>query len=163
MMTWSSTYSQNYQLQLVDTVSEEGSLRYFKLRSDIAKKGISESASILKVALKADTDTEFRLVKTKKGQNLEKHLLYQQYYKAVPVYDGYYYLHFKNEIFTYANGEYTSINRASNTIKFSKATSVEIAISNTSTRKLSQPSSTEAELILWRQNRQEEYKYIYKV
>lgn len=58
--------------------------------------------------------------------------MYQQMYKSVPVYDGYYFLHFKSDTFMYANGEYTPIRSVSNTIKLNSESATKIAFNYTS-------------------------------
>src|SRR6218665_292570 len=83
------------QLKLAGTVYENNELRYFKLDTTEQQRTIAAAESILKSALNVkDEATTFKLQRTKNRENNQKQLLYQQYYNDIPVYDGYYYLHF---------------------------------------------------------------------
>lgn len=162
MMATTAT-AQN-KLQIKDTIADEkGSLRKFAFDSSIPAKTSADAVAILKSVLVTDENTGFRLVKTKTKSSNQKSILYQQLYKNVPVYDAYYYLHFKSDVFNYANGEYTAIKNVDNSIKLDKTGAIDIAVRNISINRTNPPSSTGATLILWRQNWQKEYKYVYKV
>lgn len=117
---FSSAYAQN-RLQIADTIRDEtGMLRYFKISKKEPVKRLADAENVLQAVFNPDKSIAFKLVKTKTGSDNKKSLLYQQTYNGVPVYDGYYYLHFMNNIFTEANGEYTAIKKVINAINLKK-------------------------------------------
>ncbi len=164
VMMMLTAFSQN-GIQLKDTISDaNGNLRYFTLDATASVKTTSDAVAILKsIFVQNEGNTGFRLIKTKTQRVNQKSILYQQMYKNVPVYDGYYYLHFKNDIFTSANGEFNVIKSTGNAIQLNEATAINIAVSNSSVNRASIPSSTKAELVLWKKNDGDEYRYVYQV
>ncbi|MBX2925972.1 MAG: M4 family metallopeptidase [Chitinophagaceae bacterium] len=145
-------------------VDESGTIRLFTLSDSLPAKNSSEAISILKAVLNTDENTDFKLIKTKVGNDKnEKHILYQQLYKSVPVYDAYYNTHFTNDTFSFANGEYSNILHVANSIQLSSTTATNIAITHAGkgTPLKAKPESNE--LIVWRENNKSEYKYAFKV
>lgn len=159
----SATYAQE-KLQLADTISDEtGQLRHFRLSSTEPVSKASDATAFLKSALGANENTDFQLVKTKTKRNNQKSELYQQLYKDVPVYDAYYYLHYTNNAFTHANGEYAEIERPANSPVINEAAAIDAAVKSASIIEGLNPVSTHVRLTLWRQNTQKSYRYVYEV
>ncbi len=160
---FTTAYAQN-RLQLADTIRDETDmLRYFKISKKEPAKRLADAENVLQSVFTPDKSIAFKLVKTKTGSDNTQSLLYQQTYNGVPVYDSYYYLHFMNNIFTEANGEYAAIKKVINAINLKKTDAINSAIKHISSDKSIQPSSADGELTLWRSNREEDYRYVYKV
>jgi bacillolysin len=159
----SVTYAQN-MLQLVDTITDEkGRLRHFRLNSTESVNKANDTIAFLKRALGTNENVGFRLVKTKTRRNNQKSVLYQQLYDNVPVYDAYYYLHYTDETFTHANGEYAEIERPTNSPLISEAAAIDAAVKSASVVIGLKPNSTKAKLTLWKQDTQSSYSYVYEV
>jgi bacillolysin len=110
------------------TRDESGNLKLFKLETPFAFTDLQkQSVSLLKEVLNTDASTDYKLVKTRNDKDGRQHLLYQQQYKGVPVYDGYYYLHFKQSQLEFANGEYTGKMNVNTTPTITENKATEIA------------------------------------
>lgn len=163
MAMLSPSFSQSKLPLKEQTTDETGSLRYFRISDSVPNKKVTDAVTLLKMVLNTDENTGFKLVKSKRGENNRQDILYQQLYNNVPVYDCYYYLHFNKDTFSYANGEYSKIERAGNTRKLSETAVTDAAVTYVSQIKGLTPISTTAEQVLWRQNAESLYRYAYKV
>lgn len=157
----SSIYAQT-GVFIADTLKDEtGSVRYFNVAAGQPNKTAADAINILLTVFKTDDSTSFQYVKSKIKNGGIRSLLYEQVYKGVPVYDSYYYLHFKNDVFTYANGEYNSIKTVRNKVQLDKTAAINIAV-GTSISKLIKYKVSDARLILWRPDMSSDYKYVYQ-
>jgi bacillolysin len=110
-----NVFSQNNQ-----TYKDEfGNIRFFKsanISMPLSNLKNFNGQDILKKGLEASSETSFLLVKTTKQQNGNAKLVYQQIHNGIPVYDGYYSIHFKKDNLEYCSGKFIRNLNVSNTV-----------------------------------------------
>jgi Zn-dependent metalloprotease len=158
-----SAVGQNVRLK--DSVmDEEGNLRYFALNTETSVKRQADALNVLASVFKATGSTNFKLLRTKKRDGNRISQLFQQTFNTIPIYDCYYYLHFRNDSLLSANGEYRNVDKISNSIAIDSITAknkaIEIGVSD---KLVAPPTKTHTELIIWRSDKEKTYKYVFKV
>jgi bacillolysin len=150
-----------------DAVKDENdNIRYFRISGAAARSAQGNYAdlkTLLHATLKANNNSDFKLVSTKETTKGKQKMLFQHYYRNVPVYDSYYNIQLIDGVPAFANGNFTNIDRVGNTIAIQMEGARSIAVSKSAYSKRMAPTSNKAELVLFRSNETQAYRYVYKV
>ena len=165
LFVYNSSLGQDKALIIDSVIDDKGILRFFRISGAAlaSKTDYFKTSEMLKSKLKANEYTEFKLVRFSEKEKGKSKMLFQQYFKGVPVYDGYYNVHLEEGIPQYCNGEFNKISNIANAIQINLEAAIKIGVSNSQKSVTNPPTSKKGELVLFRRDENDSYRYAYKV